>query len=74
MSRKLGYSNSLTIQFVAYCRKTDVDVFDHAQDGWSAVHLAAMYSREEAIRALVHRKSDINAQGGVSAGEGGGQG
>lgn len=35
------------------------------QDGYSAVHLAAMYSREDTIRHLVHKKGDINAIGGV---------
>ena len=35
------------------------------QEGYAAVHLAAMYSREETIRHLVQRKADINAVGGV---------
>ncbi|XP_042867211.1 serine/threonine-protein phosphatase 6 regulatory ankyrin repeat subunit A-like isoform X3 [Penaeus japonicus] len=34
------------------------------KDGYSAVHLAAMYSREDTIRHLVHKKGDINAIGG----------
>lgn len=36
------------------------------QEGYAAVHLAAMYSREETIRHLVQKKADINAAGGVS--------
>ncbi|XP_063885899.1 serine/threonine-protein phosphatase 6 regulatory ankyrin repeat subunit C-like isoform X3 [Scylla paramamosain] len=37
---------------------------DKNKEGFAAVHLAAMYSREETIRHLVQRKADINATGG----------
>ncbi|XP_050688189.1 serine/threonine-protein phosphatase 6 regulatory ankyrin repeat subunit C-like isoform X2 [Eriocheir sinensis] len=37
---------------------------DKNKEGFAAVHLAAMYSREETIRHLVQKKADINAAGG----------
>ncbi|KAG7161085.1 Ankyrin-3-like 5, partial [Homarus americanus] len=33
-------------------------------EGYAAVHLASLYSREETIRHLVQKKADINATGG----------
>ncbi|XP_069167057.1 serine/threonine-protein phosphatase 6 regulatory ankyrin repeat subunit B [Procambarus clarkii] len=37
---------------------------DRTLEGYAAVHLAALYSREETIRHLVQKKADINATGG----------
>ncbi|XP_042235992.1 serine/threonine-protein phosphatase 6 regulatory ankyrin repeat subunit B-like, partial [Homarus americanus] len=38
------------------------------KEGYAAVHLASLYSREETIRHLVQKKADINATGGVGTG------
>ncbi|KAL7641412.1 UNVERIFIED_CONTAM: hypothetical protein RMT77_008552 [Armadillidium vulgare] len=47
-------------------RLVDLGCDPNAQnkEGWGAIHLAVMYAREETIRALVHKKADVNATGG----------